>query len=116
MQALLGETVGLVRWVDPRALSELPEHSWASQIDDATVASLRESLRGGWDGPPIVTVGPRHQVVDGRHRALGALDVLDRVPVLNVSEEEFDAEVRRWPVRSLERIAQDLLNVKLPSA
>lgn len=107
------ETKGPWKLLTPGKLTELDEHSWETQIDQEKLDEITLSMiHRGWYGPPLLTVGDSHGVVDGRHRALAAQKSKTIVPVVNVSEEEFDTEVRRWPVRSLEDIAKAILGRK----
>ena len=110
MLALLKTTNAPWKWTDPEKLSELPEHSWKTQIDPEALDQITQSMRNqGWYGPPIVTMGESHQVIDGRHRALAAQKTETRVPVINISEAEFEKEARVGPMRSLEQIAQAVI-------
>ena len=102
---LLESTRPRVQMRDPNTLSALDGHGFqsvATNLVDAIADSLKED---GWQSGVIVTVGADHGILDGRHRAVAAAKVGMNVPVVNISEQEYQAMAMSMPPKSLEDIA-----------
>ena len=105
-QRLLESTRPRVQMCDPNTLTALEGHSLkgvAMNLVDSIAESLKED---GWQQGVIVTVGADNAILDGRHRAVAAASLGMDVPVVNISEQEYQALAMSMPPKSLEDIAE----------
>ena len=95
--------------VDPADFTELAGHP-LGEVNSRRVAEYRAMAESedhaGWSY--IVTVGPCHAVLDGRHRVSAARALGVRPLVLNVSEAEYErlSGDGCLPAMSLDEIAR----------
>jgi hypothetical protein len=91
--------------LDPERCTELDIHPLAD-ADPERVSQLAQKLFSeGYRGEPVVTVGKDHAIVDGRHRVLASRENGNLVPVINISEKQYDVAMHDIPMPSLEDIA-----------
>lgn len=95
------------RHVNPRMFSDFPGNEFSLANGDVVMSILDSfAVHRKFVGMPIVAVGPRLQVIDGRHHAIAAQIAGIDVPVLVVSEAWFEGRLQSFPpVLSLEDIA-----------
>lgn len=94
-----------VVYIDPSRIKDSEGHTFTAALP-GKVLDIASKMLKNQRFKPVVTRGPDRILVDGRHRTLAARSVKKIIPMINVSDEWFEAQVSEFPpVRSLEDIA-----------